>query len=130
MTVSLEEINSTQKRIKITIAVEQVDTAFNKAYTNLKKKAKIQGFRQGKAPLNMIKKLYGGSVASQGGSLRAERVGRRSRERADEAVPATIRTGCRSLFRGGTAGQPQRTTLVAGCVGLARRRGQTTDGMW
>lgn len=67
MTVSLEEINSTQKRIKITIAVEQVDTAFNKAYTNLKKKAKIQGFRQGKAPLNMIKKLYGGSVASQVG---------------------------------------------------------------
>ena len=67
MTVSVEEINSTQKRIKITIAVEQVDTAFNKAYTNLKKKAKIQGFRQGKAPLNMIKKLYGGSVASQVG---------------------------------------------------------------
>lgn len=67
MTVSLEEINSTQKRIKITIAADKVDTAFNKAYTNLKKKAKIQGFRQGKAPLDMIKKIYGGSVASQVG---------------------------------------------------------------
>jgi len=67
MTASLEEINSTQKRIKIKIDAEQVDTAFDKAFKNIKKKAKIQGFRQGKAPLSMIKKLYGANVASQVG---------------------------------------------------------------
>jgi trigger factor len=67
MTASLEEINSTQKRITIKIAADQVDTAFTKAFNNIKQKAKIQGFRQGKAPLAMIKKLYGANVASQVG---------------------------------------------------------------
>ena len=67
MNVSFEEINSTQKRIKIKIGAEMVETAFNKAFTDLKKKAKVQGFRPGKVPLTMIKKLYGASVASQVG---------------------------------------------------------------
>lgn len=67
MGASLEAINSVQKRIKITVDATKVDTAFTKAYNDIKKKAKIQGFRPGKAPLNMIKKLYGASVASQVG---------------------------------------------------------------
>lgn len=67
VTAALEEISSVQKRIKVSISAESVDTAFNKAYSNIRKKAKIQGFRPGKAPLGMIKKLYGASVASQVG---------------------------------------------------------------
>ncbi|MCX6116255.1 MAG: trigger factor [Proteobacteria bacterium] len=59
---TVEEINSVQKRIKIAVAAELVTKAFDDAYKNVQKKAKLQGFRPGKAPLNVIKKLYGESV--------------------------------------------------------------------
>jgi len=61
----IEEINSVQRRIKVTIPAEKVTQAFNSAYARLQKKAKISGFRPGKAPINVIKKLYGGSVTSE-----------------------------------------------------------------
>lgn len=61
----VEEINSVQRRIKVTIPAERVTQAFNSAYARIQKKAKISGFRPGKAPLTMIKKLYAESVTNE-----------------------------------------------------------------
>lgn len=62
LTSTIEEINSVQRRIKVAIAPELVTRAFEDAYRNIQKKAKLQGFRPGKAPLNVIKKLYSDQV--------------------------------------------------------------------
>ena len=65
MKSTAEKINSVQHRVKVTIPSDQVNSAFIAAYQKLQKKAKVQGFRAGKAPLNIIKKLYGNNVSSE-----------------------------------------------------------------
>ncbi|MCX6124095.1 MAG: trigger factor [Proteobacteria bacterium] len=59
---SIEVLNSVQRRVHVAVAANLVNKAFDDAYKSLQKKAKLQGFRPGKAPLSMIKKLYGESV--------------------------------------------------------------------
>ena len=63
MNAQLEEINKVQKRLTVELSSEEVAAAFNAVYNNLKKKAKIKGFRPGKAPLNIIKKQYGANAS-------------------------------------------------------------------
>lgn len=67
MKATVEEINSVQRRLKVVVSSEAVNKAFDSAYQKLKKKAKIQGFRPGKAPIHVIKKLYGSSVSYEVG---------------------------------------------------------------
>jgi trigger factor len=67
LTTSVEEINSVQRRIKVALPAELVAKAFEDAYRNVQKKAKLQGFRPGKAPMTVIKKLYGDSVRGEVG---------------------------------------------------------------
>ncbi len=62
LTSSIEEINTVQRRIKISLAPSLVAKAFEEAYRKVQKNAKLQGFRPGKAPLTVIKKFYGDSV--------------------------------------------------------------------
>lgn len=63
MKASVEEINKVQRRIKIELTSADVQSSFDKAYRQIQKKANVKGFRPGKAPMNMIKKMYGQSVA-------------------------------------------------------------------
>lgn len=62
---AVEQINPVQYRVRVEVPVTNVNAAFDAAYRKLQKKAKIQGFRPGKAPLGMIKKLYGASVNAE-----------------------------------------------------------------
>jgi trigger factor len=64
MKALVEEVNPVQKRIKIELSETDVNNAFDNIYQNLRKKAHIKGFRPGKAPLNVLKKFYGNSVAA------------------------------------------------------------------
>jgi trigger factor len=66
-TTSIEEINSVQRRVKVALSADLVAKAFEDAYRNVQKKAKLQGFRPGKAPMTVIKKLYGDSVRGEVG---------------------------------------------------------------
>lgn len=65
LTTTIEEINSVQRRVKVSVAPAVVTRAFDDAYRNIQKKAKLQGFRPGKAPLTLIKKLYSDSVRGE-----------------------------------------------------------------
>ncbi len=58
MQVHVEDISSVQKKITIEIPAEQVNEEIDKAYAAIQKKAKIQGFRPGKAPMQLIKRTY------------------------------------------------------------------------
>jgi trigger factor len=58
MQVHVEDISSVQKKITIEIPVERVNEEIDKAYSEIQKKAKLQGFRPGKAPMQLIKRTY------------------------------------------------------------------------
>ncbi len=58
MQVHVEDISSVQKKITIEIPAERVNKEIDKAYSAIQKKAKIQGFRPGKAPMQLIKRTY------------------------------------------------------------------------
>jgi trigger factor len=58
MQVHVEDISSVQKKITIEIPAERVNEEIDKAYSAIQKKAKLQGFRPGKAPMQLIKRTY------------------------------------------------------------------------
>ncbi len=61
----IEEINPVKKKINIEIEHESVDKEMDKAIKDVAKKAKIHGFRPGKAPKNIVEKHYGEEVRSE-----------------------------------------------------------------
>ena len=67
MKSSVESINSVQRRVFVTVQTAAVNEAFNEAYRKLQGKAVIRGFRRGKAPLHLIRKLYGSNVSADVG---------------------------------------------------------------
>ena len=62
MQVNVEELSPVQKKINIEIPAERVNEEIDKAYSAIQKKAKMQGFRPGKAPMNMIIRTYGDAM--------------------------------------------------------------------
>ncbi|HBI22897.1 MAG TPA: trigger factor, partial [Nitrospiraceae bacterium] len=62
MKVDIEEVSKTKRIFKIEVPADVVTKEFDDAYDNLRKRAKIPGFRPGKAPLSIIEKRYGKDV--------------------------------------------------------------------
>src|SRR5438477_11263625 len=61
MKAIVEDINSVQRRIKVTVPSEDVNKAFSAYFQRVRGKAKVHGFRPGKVPMTLIKKMYSGS---------------------------------------------------------------------
>lgn len=59
MLKGIEEISATKKRLKIEIPADIVEEEIQKALKEIQKKAKIPGFRPGKAPISIIEKKFG-----------------------------------------------------------------------
>ncbi len=62
MQVSVEDLSSVKKKLSVEISESQVKLELDDAYENLKKTAKIKGFRQGKTPRGVLKGMYGKKV--------------------------------------------------------------------
>jgi trigger factor len=62
MQVHIEDISPVQKKISIEIPAERVNKEIDKAYAAIHKKAKLQGFRPGKVPIQLIKRTYRDAV--------------------------------------------------------------------
>jgi trigger factor len=58
MQVSVEDINSVKKTLHIEIPEADVVSELDKAYNELKKKAKVKGFRPGKVPRSVVVRLF------------------------------------------------------------------------
>jgi trigger factor len=58
MDVTVNDISSVKKKLAIKIDAETIKKKLEGIYNRLRKKAKIKGFRPGKAPLNLIRRLY------------------------------------------------------------------------
>jgi len=62
MEIQIEDLSPVKKEVKITIPSENVNSELEKQYKNIRKKVQIPGFRKGKAPLSMVKKMYANSA--------------------------------------------------------------------
>ena len=58
MQVSVEDINSVKKTLHIEIPEADVVRELDKAYNELKKRAKVKGFRPGKVPRSVVVRLF------------------------------------------------------------------------
>jgi trigger factor len=65
MQVTVETINPVTKKVSIEIPAERVDAEIEKSFTGIQKRAKLQGFRPGKAPLQLIKRSYGDAMREE-----------------------------------------------------------------
>jgi trigger factor len=65
MQVTVEAINPVTKKVSIEIPADRVDAEIEKAYAGIQKKAKLQGFRPGKAPLQLIKRTYSDAMRDE-----------------------------------------------------------------
>ena len=65
MQVTVEAINPVTKKVSIEIPAERVDAEIEKAYTGIQKKAKLQGFRPGKAPMQLIRRTYSDTMRDE-----------------------------------------------------------------
>jgi len=57
--VTVQSLSDVLRAAEITATPEDLAPHFNKAYSEYRKKIEIRGFRKGKAPIDIVKKLYG-----------------------------------------------------------------------
>jgi trigger factor len=57
--INIQDLSEVSREIEIKATPEELQHHFNKAYGEYRKKVEIRGFRKGKAPVDIIKKLYG-----------------------------------------------------------------------
>lgn len=62
MDLKLNDLDNNKKELQAELSYEELTPHFEKAIDKYRKNANIPGFRKGKAPLNMIKKLYGDGI--------------------------------------------------------------------
>ena len=58
MQVSVEDLSSVKKMLHIEIPEDTITRELNKAYDDLKKRAKLKGFRPGKAPRGVLEQYF------------------------------------------------------------------------
>jgi trigger factor len=57
--VTVKDLTEVSREVEITVGAEELVPHFEKAYKDYRPKLDIKGFRKGKAPLDLVKKLYG-----------------------------------------------------------------------
>jgi len=62
---SIEELTSTARKLNVTVAAASVQERIQKELTTYSKQAKVKGFRLGKVPVDLIKRLYGAEVKTK-----------------------------------------------------------------
>jgi trigger factor len=58
MKVELQDLSEVEKILKIEVSQEKVDEIIQKVIHQIRKKAKVKGFREGKVPIYLVKKFY------------------------------------------------------------------------
>ncbi len=65
MQVNVEELSSVKRKVSIEVPAETVSAEIEKTFVGIQKKATVSGFRKGKAPLAMVKRLYQGAMQEE-----------------------------------------------------------------
>lgn len=62
MDLKLNDLENSKKELEATLSYEELTPHFDKAIESYRKKANIDGFRKGKAPVSIIKKKFGEGI--------------------------------------------------------------------
>ena len=62
MQISINDLSEVAHEAEIELSSEELNPHFERAYEKFKPKAELKGFRKGKVPMAMIKKLYGEAI--------------------------------------------------------------------
>ena len=62
MSCKVENLEKNMAKLTIEVSAEEFEKALEKAYQKNKNKINVQGFRKGKAPRNIIEKMYGAGI--------------------------------------------------------------------
>lgn len=62
--IAVEDISTTKKRLKIEIPIDIIEKEYRESLDSVRKRAKIPGFRPGKAPESLIEKRFGNDIKS------------------------------------------------------------------
>ena len=65
MQVSVQTLNGLERQITVAVPAEKIETEIKTRLNSLSKRARISGFRPGKAPLHVIKQHYGDQVQQE-----------------------------------------------------------------
>ncbi len=65
MQASLETLSSLERRLKVAVPMDQIDTEVGNRLKRLQRTAKLQGFRPGKVPLRVVEQQYGPQVRQE-----------------------------------------------------------------
>ncbi|HWP83483.1 MAG TPA: trigger factor [Bacteroidota bacterium] len=57
--VTIHEVSEVSREVEVLANADELRPHFEKAYRDYRPKVEIKGFRKGKAPLDLVKKLYG-----------------------------------------------------------------------
>jgi len=60
--VTINTISDTQQEAHISLTSSELEPHFEQAYQKFRPKAELKGFRKGKVPMEMLKRLYGKSI--------------------------------------------------------------------
>jgi trigger factor len=63
--VETSEVSPAIRSLTIEVEAKLVNKAFKRSYSELSKKAQVKGFRPGKVPLSIVKKMYASNVAEE-----------------------------------------------------------------
>ncbi len=58
MRVTVEDVNPVKKKMDVSVPKEEVARELSNYFDDLRKKVKVRGFRPGKVPMSMIRRLY------------------------------------------------------------------------
>ncbi len=62
MEVKVNQLSDATQEVEVNLTYDEIQPEIEKAYLEEKKKIEIDGFRKGKAPLSIIKKIYGEAI--------------------------------------------------------------------
>ena len=62
MQVSVEQTSELGRKITIAVPADKVEAEINQRLNTLKGRVKIDGFRPGKVPMNVVRQRYGAQV--------------------------------------------------------------------
>jgi len=65
MKTSIETVSGVEKRIRVEIPADEVSRRVEKGYAEFRKAAPLRGFRRGKAPMSMIRRVFRESVEAE-----------------------------------------------------------------
>ena len=63
--IETNEISPVVREVAVEVESKRVDSAFGRVVKELRRTAQVKGFRRGKVPVNVVKQMYGESLAEE-----------------------------------------------------------------